>query len=324
MLTISQYQEEFLAYLEDYPFSSEPEGLYGPMHYILRVGGKRLRPVLTLLAADIFGGDYKKALDAALAIEVFHNFTLVHDDIMDDAPMRRGMPSVHEKWDLNTGILSGDVMLVKSYTLFERYAPELQVKLIRLFSKTAAEVCEGQQYDVDFELRTDVTLQEYLRMIQYKTAVLVGAAMQMGALIAGATEEEAKAIYDFGLHLGTAFQLQDDYLDAFGDEKTFGKQIGGDIMENKKTFLYITALENLEEDDADLLQNLYEIAPADTEEKIRTVKELFVSSGATDKIREAIQEYTEMAFGSIASLSLDEKNKEVLLAFGRNLMNRRV
>ncbi|SFW39249.1 geranylgeranyl diphosphate synthase, type II [Sinomicrobium oceani] len=324
MLTISQYQEEFLAYLEDYPFSSEPEGLYGPMHYILRVGGKRLRPVLTLLAADIFGGDYKKALDAALAIEVFHNFTLVHDDIMDDAPMRRGMPSVHEKWDLNTGILSGDVMLVKSYTLFERYAPELQVKLIRLFNKTAAEVCEGQQYDVDFELRTDVTLQEYLRMIQYKTAVLVGAAMQMGALIAGATEEEAKTIYDFGLHLGTAFQLQDDYLDAFGDEKTFGKQIGGDIMENKKTFLYITALENLEEDDADLLQNLYEIAPADTEEKIRTVKELFVSSGATDKIREAIQEYTETAFGSIASLSLDEKKKEVLLAFGRNLMNRKV
>ncbi|MGS2739729.1 polyprenyl synthetase family protein [Sinomicrobium sp. M5D2P17] len=324
MHTISQYQEEFLEYLKTYPFKKEPEGLYAPIHYILQVGGKRLRPVLALLATDIFGGDYKKAMNAALAIEVFHNFTLVHDDIMDDAPLRRGMPSVHEKWDLNTGILSGDVMLVMSYTLFEEYEPVLQARLIRLFSKTAAEVCEGQQYDVDFETRNDVTLPEYLRMIRYKTAVLVAAAMKMGALIAGAEDREAKAIYDFGLHLGTAFQLQDDYLDAFGDPETFGKQIGGDIMENKKTFLYLKALENLDEEDAVLLRNLYDITPADTEEKVKTVKDLFVSSGATGLIREEIRQYTEKAFESIASLSITEDKKQVLLEFGKKLMSREV
>ncbi|MGS2764063.1 polyprenyl synthetase family protein [Sinomicrobium sp. M5D2P9] len=324
MLTISQYQEEFLEYLKTYPFKKEPVGLYAPMHYILQVGGKRLRPVLTLLVADIFGGDYKKAMDAALAVEVFHNFTLVHDDIMDDAPLRRGMPSVHEKWDLNTGILSGDVMLVKSYSLFEGYEPVLQTKLIRLFSKTAAEVCEGQQYDVDFETRNDVTLSEYLLMIRYKTAVLVGAAMKMGAWIAGAEDSEAKAIYDFGLHLGTAFQLQDDYLDAFGDPETFGKQVGGDIMENKKTFLYLKALENLDEEDAVLLRNLYDLTPADTEEKVKTVKDLFVSSGATGLIREEIRQYTEKAFESITSLSIAAEKKQVLLEFGKKLMSREV
>ncbi len=324
MLTISRYQEEFLEYLKSYPFKEEPKGLYAPMHYILHVGGKRLRPVLTLLTADIFGGDYKKAMNAALAVEVFHNFTLVHDDIMDDAPLRRGMPSVHEKWDLNTGILSGDIMLIMAYRLFEDYEPVLQAGLIRLFSKTAAEVCEGQQYDVDFEMRNDVTLPEYLRMIRYKTAVLVGAAMKMGALIAGAEEWETEAIYDFGLHLGTAFQLQDDYLDAFGDAETFGKRIGGDIVENKKTFLYLTALEKLDEEDALLLRNLYDLTPADTEEKINTVKDLFVASGATELIREEIRQHTEKAFESIASLTVTEEKKEVLLEFGKRLMNREV
>lgn len=324
MLTISRYQEEFLDHLKTYPFEKEPQGLYAPVQYILRLGGKRLRPVLTLLTADIFGGDYKNALDAALAVEVFHNFTLVHDDIMDGAPLRRGMSTVHEKWDVNTGILSGDVMLVLSYTLFESYDPETQVKLIRLFNKTAIQVCEGQQYDMDFETRNDVALPEYLKMIEYKTAVLVGAAMKMGAFIAGAGEEEAEAVYDFGVNLGIAFQLQDDYLDAFGNAETFGKQIGGDIAENKKTFLYLKALENLDEEDSGLLRNLYDLTPADTEEKIGTVKDLFVSSGATGLIREEIRLYTEKAFGSIESLSVSEEKKQVLLEFGKKLMNREV
>ncbi|UGU17251.1 polyprenyl synthetase family protein [Sinomicrobium kalidii] len=324
MFAISRYQEAFLDYLKTYPFKKEPEGLYAPVHYILNLGGKRLRPVLTLLTTDIFSGDYKKALDAALAVEVFHNFTLVHDDIMDDAPLRRGMSTVHEKWDVNTGILSGDVMLVLSYTLFGEYDPGLQAKLIGLFNKTAKEVCEGQQYDLDFETRNDVTLPEYLKMIEYKTAVLVGAAMQMGAFIAEADDKEASAVYDFGVNLGIAFQLQDDYLDAFGDEKTFGKQIGGDIAENKKTFLYLKALENLNGEDSGLLQNLYDLTPADTEEKIKTVKDLFVSSGATGLIREEIKHYTEKAFKSITSLSVAEEKKQVLLEFGEKLMSREV
>ena len=174
---------------------------------------------------------------------MFHNFSLVHDDIMDDAPLRRGKETVHEKWDLNTGILSGDAMLIMAYQLFENYEPQTFQALAKLFSKTALEVCEGQQYDVDFETRDDVTIPEYLKMIEYKTAVLVGAAMKMGAIVANASEEDQNNIYEFGRNLGIAFQLQDDYLDAFGDPKTFGKQVGGDIIENKKTYLYLKALE---------------------------------------------------------------------------------
>ncbi|MBC9794912.1 polyprenyl synthetase family protein [Sinomicrobium weinanense] len=324
MLTISRYQEEFLEYLKAHSFKKEPERLYAPVQYILHLGGKRLRPVLTLLTTDIFGGDYRKALGAAMAVEVFHNFTLLHDDIMDDAPLRRGMPSVHEKWDVNTGILSGDVMLVLSYTFFESYDAELQAKLIRLFNKTAREVCEGQQYDMDFETRNDVTLPEYLKMIAYKTAVLVGSAMKMGAFIAGAGDEEAAAIYDFGLNLGIAFQLQDDYLDSFGDAETFGKKIGGDIIENKKTFLYLKALENLNGGEAGLLRDLYNTTPADTEKKIETVKALFVSSGAAGLIREEITRYTEKAFAGIESLSVDPEKKQLLLEFGKKLIDREV
>ena len=186
------------------------------------------------MACEIFEGSYKKALDAALAVEVFHNFSLIHDDIMDDAPLRRGKETVHEKWDINTGILSGDAMLINAYQLFENYEGEVFIELAKLFSKTAIEVCEGQQYDIDFETRDDVTISEYIKMIEYKTAVLVGAAMKMGAIVAGASETSKTGIYDFGRLLGLAFQLQDDYLDAFGDPKTFGKQVGGDIIENKK------------------------------------------------------------------------------------------
>src|SRR5690606_16859238 len=195
------------------------------------------------MTAEIFDCDHKKALNAALSIEVFHNFSLVHDDIMDDAPLRRGEETVHEKWDLNTGILSGDAMLIMAYQLFENYSPDIFQALARLFSKTALEVCEGQQFDVDFEIRDNVTIPEYLKMIEYKTAVLVGAAMKMGAIVAQAKEEDQDIIYEFGKNLGIAFQLQDDYLDVFGDPKTFGKQVGGDIIENKKTYLYLKAVE---------------------------------------------------------------------------------
>ncbi len=243
MQNVQFYQDAFTSHLEGFTQDREPLSLYSPVNYILQLGGKRLRPVLTLMTAEIFNADYKIALDAALSIEVFHNFSLVHDDIMDDAPLRRGYQTVHEKWDVNTGILSGDAMLIMAYQLFENYEPVTFQALAKLFSKTALEVCEGQQYDVDFEMRDNVTIGEYLKMIEYKTAVLVGAAMKMGAIVANASLEDQHSIYEFGKNLGIAFQLQDDYLDVFGDPKTFGKQVGGDIIENKKTYLYLKALE---------------------------------------------------------------------------------
>ena len=241
MLSLSDYQNIISEEFSNIHIEKHPKSLYEPIDYILSLGGKRIRPVLTLMAADIFDGDHKKAISAAKAVEMFHNFSLVHDDIMDDAPLRRGNETVHEKWNLNTGILSGDAMLILAYQYFENYEPKIFQALAKLFSKTALEVCEGQQYDVDFETRDDVTIPEYLKMIEYKTAVLLGAAMKMGAIVAETSEENADLIYNFGLNLGIAFQLQDDYLDAFGNPETFGKQVGGDIIENKKTYLYLKA-----------------------------------------------------------------------------------
>ncbi|MBQ0787457.1 MAG: polyprenyl synthetase family protein [Oceanihabitans sp.] len=324
MQNIPFYQETFVSYLEKFVSKREPESLYDPIHYILQLGGKRLRPVLTLMTAEIFNGDYEKALDAALSIEVFHNFSLVHDDIMDDAPLRRGKETVHEKWSINTGILSGDAMLILAYQFFENYEPKTFQALAKLFSKTALEVCEGQQYDIDFETRDDVTIAEYLRMIEYKTAVLVGAAMQMGAIVAEATEEDQKTIYQFGKNLGIAFQLQDDYLDAFGDPETFGKQVGGDIIENKKTYLYLKALEFSSEEDQQQLQHLFSINPTDTSDKIEAVKEFFISSGSAEATKQAIKKYTNQAFSFLDTLKVSEESKNELKQFGEQLMNRNV
>tara|TARA_R110002020_G_scaffold186548_1_gene384611 strand:- start:733 stop:1707 length:975 start_codon:yes stop_codon:yes gene_type:complete len=324
MLRIDQYTDVFIDYLNTKIKTREPKNLYDPILYILQLGGKRLRPVLTLMAADIFESDYKKALDAALAVEVFHNFSLVHDDIMDDAPLRRGKETVHEKWDINTGILSGDAMLINAYQLFENYDGETFRNLAKLFSKTAIEVCEGQQYDVDFETRDDVTLPEYLKMIEYKTAVLVGAALKMGAVVANASESNCNKIYDFGRDLGIAFQLQDDYLDAFGDPKTFGKQVGGDIIENKKTFLYLTALEKLDPAHSIQLSHLYSINPQDPSGKIETVKQLFIESGAAEEIQNEIELYTNKALSTLEELEVKGEKKQILREFAQALMRRKV
>jgi len=285
---IDTYRDGFVAHLKARTPMTEPQNLYAPIQYILGLGGKRLRPILTLMTAEIFGGKAEDAMDAALAVEMFHNFSLVHDDIMDDAPLRRGKVTVHEKWDLNTGILSGDAMLILSYQFFESYPAEIYKELTSLFSKTAIEVCEGQQYDVDFETRDDVTIPEYLKMIEYKTSVLVAAAMKMGALVAKAPQKDADAIYEFGRNLGIAFQLQDDYLDAFGDPESFGKQVGGDIRENKKTFLYLKALEKANKQDKESLLHLYSIKPEDSTAKVEAVKSIFEESDAVGETKEAI------------------------------------
>ncbi len=324
MHSIYQYQEFISDYLQSQNQIKEPKNLYEPIQYILGLGGKRIRPVLTLMSAEVFDADYKKALPAALAVEVFHNFSLIHDDIMDDAPLRRGNETVHEKWNINTGILSGDAMLILAYQYFEKYEPAVFRDLAKLFSKTALEVCEGQQWDVDFENRDDVTIPEYLKMIEYKTAVLVAAAMKMGAIIAETSEENSNLIYDFGLNLGLAFQLQDDFLDAFGNPETFGKQVGGDIIENKKTYLYLKATEFASAEEKEQLMHLFSIQPNENTEKIDSVKKIFEATGAADATKKAIQEYTLIAFEMLQKLKIDQEKKEILKSFGENLMGRKV
>jgi geranylgeranyl diphosphate synthase type II len=276
------------------------------------------------MTAEVFGTEANLALDAALSVEVFHNFSLIHDDIMDDAPLRRGKQTVHEKWDLNTGILSGDTMLILAYQLFENYDSEKFQSLAKLFSKTALEVCEGQQYDIDFEMRNDVTIPEYLKMIEYKTAVLVGAAMKMGAIVAGASQTDQEGIYDFGRFLGIAFQLQDDYLDAFGNPETFGKQVGGDILENKKTYLYLKTLELGSELQQNLLIKTINNDEISDDLKVKSIKDLFTDSGASSATQEAVIEFTDKAFKVLATLNISEDKKQVLQLFGEQLMNRRV
>jgi geranylgeranyl diphosphate synthase type II len=324
MHSIYQYQQYISDYLESQYETKEPRNLYEPIHYILKLGGKRMRPVLTLMSAEVFDADYKFALPAALAVEVFHNFSLIHDDIMDDAPLRRGNETVHEKWNTNTAILSGDAMLILAYQYFEKYKTDVFRDLAKLFSKTALEVCEGQQWDVDFETREDVTIPEYLKMIEYKTAVLVAAAMKMGAIVAETSEENANLIYSFGLNLGLAFQLQDDYLDAFGNPETFGKQVGGDIIENKKTYLYLKAIEFASQTQKEQLLHLFSIHPTDNVDKIASVKEIFNETGASKATQQAILDYTLKAFETLQKLHIDNEKKDMLHSFGENLMGRKV
>lgn len=323
-MEITAYQEEFLAYLDAQKIVREPKNLYTPIAYILELGGKRVRPILTLMAADIFSDDYKQALPAALAVEVFHNFTLIHDDIMDEAPLRRGKQTVHEKWDLNTGILSGDAMLILAYRYFENYEPKVFQQLAQLFSKTALEVCDGQQLDIDFETRNDVTIEEYIKMISLKTSVLVGAALKMGAIVAKTSEEEADYIYDYGLNLGIAFQLQDDYLDTFGDAATFGKQIGGDIIENKKTFLYLKTLALASPEDKAVLIDLFNQKLKENTQKINTVKGIFAKYNIAEIIKSEIVDYTNKAFMVLDKMNISKEARIGLQAFGEALMNRTV
>ena len=302
-------------------WSKEPQGLYAPIAYALSSGGKRLRMQLVLAGCRLVGGNEQDALPFAEAIEVFHNFTLLHDDVMDRADVRRGMPTVHVKWNDNTAILSGDQMLIEAYHLLEGVPTNHLPQLLRLFTKTATEICEGQQYDVDFEQRDDVQIDDYIEMIRLKTSVLLAAALQGGAIIGGATNAEQEALYNYGIHLGLAFQIQDDLLDCFGDEKTFGKAIGGDISCNKKTYLMLTALRNADAAQrAEIDRWLAQTEPS--AEKIVAMKDLFVATHAREAAEQAIARHTDEALQCLKLLP-DNAEKEQLKQLAQKLAQRK-
>lgn len=324
MKSIAHHASRFNSFLETKTQPQEPISLFEPINYILNLGGKRIRPALVMMSTELFDAPVSQSLDAALAIEVFHNFSLVHDDIMDDAPLRRQQPTVHAKWDLNTGILSGDAMLIWAYQCFESYESELFMPLIKLFSKTAKEVCIGQQYDMDFEVQNEVKIEEYLEMIRLKTAVLVACAFQMGGMIAKTSVENQNKLYQFGESLGLAFQIQDDLLDVYGNPEVFGKQIGGDIIENKKTYLYLKALKLSSDNDKNQLKHLYSISPKNTNAKIESVKQIFDNYNVKEESTRQIEYFTDRALDALQHLDIAEEKKENLRTFAKELMQRKV
>lgn len=300
-------------------YLGSPAELYEPMNYILQLGGKRLRPVTTLLAANLFIEDVSVALPVAKAIEVFHNFTLVHDDIMDKAPLRRGQPTVHQKWDDNIAILSGDTLLIEAYNHFLEGNYANLSALLTVFNQTAIEVCEGQQLDMNFESRDDVTIDEYINMIKLKTSVLVGGALKLGALVGSASDTEADLIYNFGVNLGIAFQLQDDYLDCFGDPEKFGKQVGGDIISNKKTFLMLKALEL---DSSELLQDWVDKKDFDASAKVEAVKTIYKDLKVDQLAFNQMDAYYQKSIQFLNRINAPEDKKKVLEEFANHLMKR--
>ncbi|MGZ3864125.1 MAG: polyprenyl synthetase family protein [Bacteroidia bacterium] len=297
-----------------------PENLYEPVDYFLSLGGKRLRPLLVLIAGDCFGGKSKNALPAAAAVELFHNFSLIHDDIMDNAPLRRGKQTVHEKWNTNIGILSGDVLLVKAYQQIALCKNVGQLQ--EIFSKTAIEVCEGQQYDMDFENRPDVSIKEYLKMIRLKTAVLLAASLEMGALCGGAKMKNAKAFYKAGENLGMAFQLTDDYLDVFGNSEKTGKQSGGDIISNKKTWLLIKAFELSNDAQRKLLNDWINKKEFDPVEKVIAVKNIFLELNLHSLLEKQIDSYYKKAFKDLQSACPNKTKITAFTEFTKTLMRR--
>lgn len=328
MQTLSQILSQIQTYSENQPIVREPIGLYEPIQYILKLGGKKLRPALVLMSYNLFKDNVEVALPAGFAIEVFHNFTLMHDDIMDNAPLRRGMPTVHEKYNVNTGILSGDAMLILAYEYLVSASEDMKsaTKIIKVFNKCALEVCEGQQFDIDFEKRNDVTISEYLRMIELKTSVLLAAALEIGAILGESSEKDAKNLYEFGRNIGIAFQLQDDILDTFGNPDTFGKKVGGDIIQNKKTFLYLKSLEIAKEEDKKALLAWYNTATTEATEveKINAVKEILLNTGILNLADALKNEYYETAIKHLEEVNVAPEKKKVLWAFAEELLHRKV
>ncbi len=308
--------------IEQYTYGLDPEELYEPIRYLMDLQGKRLRPLLTLLSVNLFSDNWKEALQPAHAIEVFHNFTLMHDDIMDKAPVRRGKPTVHMKWNENTAILSGDVMLVKAYGLFLDLPADLLSDALKRFGKTAAEVCEGQQLDMNFETAPLVSIPDYIEMIRLKTSVLLGFALELGALIGRAGRTATEKLYEAGVNMGLGFQLTDDLLDVYGDPEKFGKQVGGDIISNKKTYLYLKALELAGHEARTELTDLFSGIPVADDEKVRRVTAIYNDLNIKDITSRLIESYFDKAVAAIGSLEADEDRKQQLLAFIVYLMNR--
>ena len=319
MRSFEELSAIFLQRFERDHFPSEPASLYLPADYFLGVGGKRIRPLLCLMGNELFGEIHEDAYEAATAIELFHNFTLIHDDIMDKAPLRRGMQTVHEKYGNATALLTGDVMLIVAYDYLNRIRRSGFEKIMHVFNRTAREVCEGQQLDMDYEQKERVSLMEYFRMIELKTSVLLAASLQIGAIIGGAGEGNQQRLYQFGLHLGLAFQLQDDYLDAFGDPLKFGKQAGGDILANKKTFLYIKTLELASETDG---KHFRELMESDREDKVEQVVSIYKSCKVDEWVRERKEEYIDSAYRQLEEVAVLSVRKKPLIELARFLVHR--
>lgn len=309
----------YVKLIENTQYQGTPNELYEPINYILQLGGKRLRPVLVGMAAELFDGNKNKVDAIAKAVEIFHNFSLVHDDIMDNAPLRRGQETVHEKWNTNIAILSGDVMLVKAYEELIQGDYTNLAAIIQVFNQTAIEVCEGQQMDMNFETRTSVSIEEYIEMIKLKTSVLLGGAVKMGALAVGANVNDAEKIYQFGVNMGIAFQLMDDYLDAFGDPEKFGKQVGGDILSNKKTYLNILALEK---DSTSEAKKWLSSTNFNKEEKISAMLNIYKSYQIGEACKAKMNYYYELALQNLNEIKVSEDKKQVFTQIAQWLMNR--
>lgn len=323
-MTFQPYLETISKQIDNTLYGQHPAELYNPIHYIMSLGGKRLRPLLTVLSANLFIDDWQKSLKPAIAVEVFHNFTLMHDDIMDCAPLRRGKPTVHEKWNVNTAILSGDVMLVNAYELLLEVAPAQLPQVIKRFNRTAAEVCEGQQLDMNFETRSNVSQDEYIDMIRLKTSVLLGFAMELGGIIAGADEAATQLLYEAGVNMGLGFQLKDDLLDVYGDPEKFGKQVGGDIIANKKTFMLIEALLLAEGETKKNLDYWLQLEQGtyDTAAKVAAVTAIYTQLGI-DKIAESkSDEFFTKGFEALHNLPATPERKKPLMEFAAFLVGR--
>lgn len=318
----NQLSQRINQYIKELAFSRKPQGLYNPIEYVLSPGGKRIRPVLMLMAYNLYRDDVEAIFDPATAIEVYHNYTLLHDDLMDRADMRRGKATVHKVWNDNAAILSGDAMLVLAYQYMARVKADCLKPVMDLFSQTALEICEGQQLDMEFETRHDVTEEEYIEMIRLKTSVLLAASLKIGALLGDASSADANALYDFGMHMGVAFQLKDDWLDVYGDPAVFGKKIGGDILCNKKTYMLIQALRLAKGDQLNELNDWIEAEQPNPQEKIAAVTRIYNATGVKQMCEEQIALYTRKGLESLERVALPAEMKEQLSQLMLGLIDR--
>lgn len=322
MHSLTEIQKYTNELLDRQDFNKQPITLYSPIEYTMKLGGKRLRPTLTMIAADMFGAELSEADNAAIAIELAHNFTLLHDDIMDQSPLRRGKPTVYQKFGTDKAILSGDVMFAMAYNYLLQCDKDKAFALTQTLTSVLINVCQGQAYDMDFELRSDVSKREYITMISLKTGILLAGALKMGAIIAGAKPEDINALNEFGLYLGIAFQLQDDILDCWSDLEDFGKVVGSDIVDNKKTILFLTAVDKADDDDMQELVSLYLTKTTDFQKKLQRVRELFEKYEVRKDVESTISQYTDVALKSLDKISIEDKNKANLRTLAEQLINR--